>query len=586
MNLKQFKNYKKEISILTLFVILTIILYYSFPIIHCYLIWGTYTSQISCTELLEAKNMKIFDIFLDVVPITVFSAFLTITFLKKWMGVFFITIILLSVFSYGIPYSENEILWGIEDTWMHFIHTRHVYNYGSFLFDPNDLITKTPDYFPPLSPMLSAVLSRVVGIDVIYSWIVLCFVSTITSSLFIYLIAKILTKDSRISFIAVIFAFCISYRTLAWTITEVFATPMVLGSLYFILKYVLFRNDFKYLILCGLFLTTTMLIHFVPALFISVLIFSISLYFFIRKRNARIFIPIVLALLLSFPYYYGLVTETNFLNSDRNQLIGRNWIPFMCTDVRVCSPIFMGLISAFLLVFLSLAYHYRKDEIYRLILLMVLVSSFLLYHVLLYRWGLLPTYIQAHRFSSLVFIIYSIAAVFVLKDLKKPINILFIFLFIFFGLYYSYYEGKDASWFIKTSSDDFKFFTWIRENTDEDARFLIYNQRSYDISEFYDIAGRNYILPSTEGPNEVAGQFWESGFISLTKNHKYVEGRVNEWLELNKTDNSELVSFFSKYNINYVLYFGNQTTEEFKTLNEICTSLKTEVSIHLFNCTI
>lgn len=590
MNLKTFNKYRIEVAILTLFVILTIIFYYFSPIIHCYLIFGTISESEVCTtnKLGEAREIKIFNIFWDIIPITIFSLFLTFVFLKKKAVPFFIIIIILCIFSYGIPLSENKLLWGIEDTWVYFKHARSVYENKAFLFDPNDLINKTPDYTPPLFNAISATFSMITGIDVIYSWIFLCFISALASSLFIYLITKMLTKDSMISFLSSILAFSISYRTLAWTHPEVFGTTMVLGSLFFILKYILFKEDFKYLILCGLFIACAILSHLIPGIFACVLVFFISIYHIIRKRGVKIFIPLILGLILTLPYYYQLLTETSFLSGtgmeSRNKQIGENWVPFMCTDLRYCSPIFSGLAITFLLIFFFLAYQHRKKENYILILLMVLSSSFLLYHVLFYRWGLFPFVMKSNRFSSLTFIIYSVAAVFVLKDLKKPVKIFFIFLFIFFGLYYSYYEGKDASWSIKTSSEDFKFFTWIRENIGKDARFLIYNQRSYDISKFYDIAGRNYILPSTKGPNEVEGQFWESGFIGLSKNYEYVKNRVNEWLELNKTNNSDLVLFFSKYNVTHVLYFGDENTEEFKSLNEICTSLKTEANIHLFRC--
>jgi len=578
------KRHKKEILILVLFVVLTIIFYYFFPIIHCYLIWesGPYHLKCADEEYEKVKDIKIFDVFWDSIPITVFSVFLTFMFLKKKTKIFFIAIILLSIFSYGIPFVENKILWGIEDTQMHFIHSRHVYNYGRFLFDPNDVITKTPDYTQPIFHILSAAFSRTIGIDVIYSWIILCFVSTIVSSLFIYLITKLFTKNSEISFVAAIFAFSISYRTLAWTHPEVLGTTMVLGSLYFILKYVLSRKDIKYLFLCGLFLTVAVLTHFVSGAFAGALVFSISLYYWIKKRDAKIFIPIALGLFLSLPYYYELLTETDFLNSNRNTLIGKNWIPFICTDNRICSPIFMGLITAFVLALIGFIYWYRKNKNYRLILLMVLVSSFLLYHILLYRWGLLPTHTQSHRFSSLTFIVYSIAATFILKDLKRPVKVLFVFLFIFFGLYYSFYEGKDAYWSIRPNSEKFIFFSWVRENIADNARFLVYDTSPPHMTEFYDIAGKNYVLPSTS--RKIEGQFWESGFVSLTKNHEYAKNRVNEWLDLDKTNSEDIETFFSKYNVTHVLYSEGKNSEEFEALNQVCTLLKSEAEFHLFSC--
>lgn len=584
MNSERFKKImKKEISILILFLILVIVFYLFFPTIHCYLIFEKGPMFSSCVQegFKAARETRIFDIFWDVTPITILSALLTIAYLKRHEKIFFIALILLSVFSYGIPYHENKILWGIEDTWMHFIHSRHVYDHGSFLFDPNDLITRMPNYFYPLSPVLSTVFSRVVGIDVIYSWIMLCFASTLVSSFFVYLIAKLLTKKSGISFIAAIFAFSVSYRTLAWTHTEVFATPMVLGGLYFVLKYALFRDELEYLILCGLFVAGTVLTHVVPGFFMYVLIFSLSLHRLIEKHDVKILIPVILGITLSSPYFYELLTGTNFLGSERNRLIGRNWLPFMCTDLRFCSPVFMGLITTFLLVFFGLAFRYKKDETYRLILSMVLVSSFLLYHVVLYRWGLLPSHTQSHRFSSLTFITYSFAAVFVLKDLKKPIKIMFVFLFIFFGFYYSFYEGKDASFSIRLNSEEFVFFTWIRENI-HDARFLLYETSPIGMTKFYDITGKNYVLPSTS--RKIEGEFWESGFVSLTKNREQVRDRVNEWLELDKTSSEDVRNFFLKYNVTHVLYFKGENTEEFKVLNQTCTLLRSGAGAHLFMC--
>jgi len=269
----------------------------------------------------------------------------------------------------------------------------------------------------------------------------------------------------------------------------------------------------------------------------------------------------LVSLVLIAPYYYDVFSMTN-VSGSRLSIEGSNWFPFRCTDTSYCSTVFMTL--AITLVASSLLFAEKKRN-YLILMTLVTSATILLYHIVLYRYELISWNIQAHRFSSIAFIIYSIACAYSLSRINSRFLSVFVMYLMFFsGAYYAMEQGDRASFCIRRDQSFYKFNTWIRENIRGDPLFLIYDSSPTDMTQFYAVGGMEYALPSTL--IQVTGTSWESGYISGTKNHELVIARVDEWLGLNKSDPRKVEDYISKNGIEYIIYIKDENTTEYKAL--------------------
>jgi len=460
-----------------------------------------------------------------------------------------------ALLEFGIPVAENKLnLHGNEDPRLLFIHTRHLFDHGFFAYDPNDAIGRAPDLIQPLFHVLSVTVSRATGVDPLFTWPILCFLSTVTSSFLIYLIAQKLLRDDRLAALTAVFAFAVCYRTLAWTHPEVLGYTLSLGSIYALLCH-LEQPRWQFTIVSGILLGAAALTYATTLVFAGGTLLALASGHALAdlrrgRRRFDLFVPLLVAALVAAPYYWDLFSKTSF-RGVRVSYVGLNWFPFQCTDTLGCSPIFSGFSVSLLALF---AWSSRRATNRLTVLLLLAPVTVLLFNVVPYHLGWTDFFVKCDRFSSYAWALpYALAAVLAIRSLGTVfLREACAILALFCGVYYALEEGDGAAWDNRSDHVDHRFYAWIRSNVSDDALFLLTDSGQLGTSWFYTMTGRDYALPNTV--ESVGGTGWETGFISGSSYHEKVIERVDEWLALDQGDASELRGFFARYGLTHVIH--------------------------------